>query len=1230
MEQFNIILNGKAIKAEKGQSVLDVAKSHGITIPTLCHDPRLSPYSSCYVCVVEIEGIRGLQPSCSTMITEGMKINTDNEKIHAARKTALDLLVSNHYADCQAPCIQTCPAGVDVQGYISLIEKGMYREAVGLIKEVNPLPAICGRVCVRPCEVACRRNLLDEGAPVGIDYLKRFAADRDLSSDSKYMPEIAPATGKKVAIIGAGPGGISTAYFLQKNGHQCDIYEAAPAAGGWLRYGIPEYRLPNDIIDKEVDAVKEMGAEFHYHKKLGDNLSYKELKNNYDATVLTIGSQVGTLVGCEGDDADGVFSGITFLKNMEMTGQRYDFSGKTVVVVGGGNTAMDCCRTAVRCNAKKVYIVYRRTEKEMPANPIEIHESKLEGVEYLLLTNPAKINKDSQGKVKSMTLIKMELGEPDASGRRRPIPVEGSEFNLDVDYILAAIGQKTDVNFINDINEYADGELKINRWGDIEADPKTLQTGIPGVFAAGDGVTGPATLIEAIAQAKIASRTAHQYLTGQDIEPETYEFISKRDNFKEQVPEDYIDKYKHQSREEMPVLDPEKRKNFSEVELGYKDESVAKHEANRCLECGCVAYYDCDLKKHATAYHAEQTKYMGEFKEYDVDFSHPYIEIDNNKCILCARCVRICQDVVGANALGMVNRGFITYVAPAMGKSLLDTTCESCGMCISACPTAAITENVPFKPGPLKMAETITIDNYGSEGGTIALHHHNGFFMKATGKVSDINKAGNISRFAKFGYRYMNDKSRITKPMIKKSGKFVETDWNTAKDIIVNKLKSVEADKNGFFAGARLLNEEIYLIQKLARAALKTNNIHSFLYLSRGSGYIYDSNTNVPFEQIKESKRIYLIGADLNRHHTLTNNLVFNAKTVHEVPVELITTNPESSVKHKVSRVHQIKSYFYFVRALNHYLLSNNMHNQMYLNDHTVGFDEYKTALLQEDYNTLLEKGGGCDRACLENIAEQYNREHNAIMIFSEHEVSGNTTRELQYLSLITGKAGKRAAGIIALKEKNNTQGLFDMGGRPNLGVGAVCLRQEEHITQHEKAWNVTGLNRNSSDMKELLEQGALNNVMIFGEDPVGCTTQKETVRNWLSKADFVMVCDYFMTETAAEADLILPATLPLETNGTFTNTQKVLQQFEQQVTRKPEKSIVDFLIEIQHAFGLNSINTPEEVLPEAFSLLPGKKYIHKFRVHNDDDDFRMFEHGCDILVKRISEEMISNLNNKR
>ncbi|HXK50859.1 MAG TPA: FAD-dependent oxidoreductase, partial [Clostridiales bacterium] len=494
MEGIKVYINNSLYEGKSDDTVLDLCRRNGIEIPTLCHDDRLKPYSSCFLCVVEIEGMRTLQPACSSKIREGMKVVTDSERVRKSRKTALELLLSNHYADCLGPCKLTCPAGVDVQGYIALIEKGLYSEAVGLIKEKNPLPAICGRVCVRPCEVACRRNLVDETG-VGIDYLKRYATDEDFASGSKFMPGKKPATGKKVFVIGAGPAGLTSAYYLALEGHKVDIVEANPYGGGMLRYGIPEYRLPNELLQKEIDSIAELGVTISYGKKFGKEINYDYVKSNYDAMITTVGCQKGAPMRVEDEDAEGVLSGIDYLRTMELTGKKFDFKGKTVATIGGGNTAMDCCRSALRCGASKSYIIYRRTEKEMPANPIEIHESKLEGVEYMFLTAPLKVVKDENGRLKALRCNKMELGAPDESGRRRPVTIEGSEFDIKLDYILGAIRQKTDVDFVENINPAADGEFKLNKWGDIDADPQTLQTGVKSIFAAGDAVTGAATLI---------------------------------------------------------------------------------------------------------------------------------------------------------------------------------------------------------------------------------------------------------------------------------------------------------------------------------------------------------------------------------------------------------------------------------------------------------------------------------------------------------------------------------------------------------------------------------------------------------------------------------------------------------------------------------------------------------------------------------------------------------------
>ncbi len=1223
--KLNIILNDQIVKGSEGETILAVARRQGLEIPTLCDDPRLQPFTSCYVCVVEVEGMRGMQPSCSTRIAEGMKIYTHNEKVLKARKTALELMLSNHYADCAGPCKQTCPAGVDVQGYISLIEKGLYNDAVAVIKETNPLPAICGRVCVRPCEVACRRNLLDEGAPVGIDYLKRFASDIDLDSKTKFKPLVKPETGKSVAVIGAGPGGLSAAFFLRKEGHAVDIFEASPAAGGWLRYGIPEYRLPNDLLQREVDNITEMGVNIYYNQRLGENISYKELKHKYNATILAIGSQKGTSIGCEGDDAEGVYPGTDFLKALELNKeQKPDFTGKTVVVVGGGNTAMDCCRTSRRLGAEKVYVVYRRTEKEMPANPIEIHESKLEGVEYKFLTLPLKVKKDENGHIKGMICIRMELGEADASGRRRPVPIPDSEFTIDVDVALAAIGQKTDINFLNDINGHeTEGQLAANKWGDLDANKNTLQTGIPSMFAAGDGVTGPATLIQAIAQAKIAAMSCHQYLTGQPIKPSQKEFLSKRENFREQTPADFAGKFAHQHRHEMPVLEPDDRYNFKEVELGYENEEVAKTEAARCLECGCTAYFDCDLKKYSTEYGAEQKHFEGGHHEYEVDFRHPYIEIDNNKCILCARCVRICHEVVGADALGLVNRGFDTYVAPSMGNSLTETHCESCGLCISTCPTGAITENKPFKPGPVRTESFQTICNYCSVGCTLEIHHRNGFVMEVTGAEGLVNNDNNLCRYGKFGYKYLNDKNRITAPLLRRDGKFEPVTWEEAFNILEKEIKTAQPEQTVFFVGARLTNEEQYLVQKLARAGAKTNNIGSFHYLGRGSNYTKLSKANLPFPELVESSRIYLLGAEVSRDHAVAGFEIWNNQKINGTQVEVITNEIESSSELKADKVIRIKSYYHFVKAVNHYLLSHKLENGLFIRDLIDNFDEYKQNVLNDSFDELV-KASGIDRAeTLIQFAIDYNNELSAVIVFSEGELSGRTCAEIFNLACITGKHGKTGSGLLLLKEKNNSHGLHDMGVMSNLGPGACDWNDPMLRQSFEHNWNCGTLPSGNGATLHDLNDGQYKKLFIFGEDPVGCATDTKTAKAWIQNAGFTMVQDYFITETALLADLILPASLPWETGGTFTNTQKVIQKVDQTMPSPLPYGGWQQSNEMLSRLGLGSIETVDDVIFEVASLLP--KYCTssklKFRITNEDNFNPMFNHGCDIVNKRFDEE---------
>ena len=384
---IKVTINGITIEAAENTTILQIASDNGIEIPTLCHDERVKVYGACGLCIVEIEGMGRLMRACSTIASDGMVINTESERVIKARKIALELLMSDHVGDCVAPCSLNCPAGTDCQGYVKQIALGNDKEAVRIIKDKLPLPSSIGRICPHPCEKECRRANVEE--PISIAFLKAFAADNDLASGEPYMPECAPSTGRTVGIIGGGPAGLSAAYRLAVGGHKVTIYDAMPKMGGMLRYGIPEYRLPKAVLDSEIKLFEELGIEMVNNVKIGENMSFDKIREAHDAVLIAIGAWSSSSVRCSGEELEGVFGGIDFLREVNL-GNKPNI-GRNVAVVGGGNTAMDACRTAVRLGAENVYVIYRRTRAEMPAEDVEIKEAIEEGVTFKFLTNPDEI-----------------------------------------------------------------------------------------------------------------------------------------------------------------------------------------------------------------------------------------------------------------------------------------------------------------------------------------------------------------------------------------------------------------------------------------------------------------------------------------------------------------------------------------------------------------------------------------------------------------------------------------------------------------------------------------------------------------------------------------------------------------------------------------------------------------------------------------------------------------------
>ena len=728
MDMINLTINGQKVTAPAGSTILEAATQNGIYIPTLCYDEAVEIYGACGLCVVEAEGVPKLLRSCSAKISEGMVINTESERVVKSRKIAMELLMSAHDGDCIAPCQLACPANTDCQGYVGLIANGKFDDALKLIKDTNPLPASIGRVCPHPCEKACRRAKVEE--PINIAQLKFFAADIDLKGEA-YLPKCAPATGKKVAVVGGGPAGLTAAYYLRILGHEVTVFDMMDKMGGMLRYGIPQYRLPKEILDAEIGLIEKLGVRLVNNCKFGKDITLDMLKSVNDAVILAPGAWKSSPMRVKGEDINGVYGGIDFLRGV-IQGNPAPI-GEKVAICGGGNTAMDACRTAVRLGAKEVYVIYRRTEKEMPAEEIEIKESKEEGIIYKFLTNPIEIHEEN-GKVCGMTLQLMELGEPDASGRRKPVAIEGKTEYLPLDSVIMAIGQKLDETDFENVVSLTDR-------GTISADEDTFLTDLDGVFAIGDATNkGASIAIAAIGEADRCVKSVDAYLNGKELDF-TPKYLSKRDD-------DRIDVSSKAAvaRTNAKVLDADIRKsNFDEVSLGLAVEEAQK-EAERCLECGCREYFKCRLLSVAQRYDIHPDRFAGEMPQKYTRDENSFIERNTAKCILCGLCVRSCKEVMDISAIGLLGRGFKTSVSPAFALPLDQTKCTNCGLCVKLCPTGALTEKSALdKQVPLKeqySIEKVTVDGKECE---LLVSRYNGEVIRAVPQ-NDNARACGLSR----------------------------------------------------------------------------------------------------------------------------------------------------------------------------------------------------------------------------------------------------------------------------------------------------------------------------------------------------------------------------------------------------------------------------------------------------------------------------------------------------
>jgi formate dehydrogenase major subunit len=813
---IKVTIDGRDVRGYPGQKVLELCAEAGIEIPTLCYDPHLSVHGGCSVCLVEIEGARALMRACTNAIAPGMVIRTDTKRVTAARRLALELMLSDHVGDCRPPCNLICPAQGKVQSYINLTAQGKYREALDELHDHVTMPASIGRVCPAPCQTKCRRNFVDE--TVSIREIKRFVADWGLKeNDLGEIPKIIE-NGKKIAVVGGVPAGLSFSYVARRMGYGVTIFERERHLGGMMRYGIPDYRLPPSVIDAEAGWILAHGVAVETGVALGPespaglsqglkHVTLAELRSRYDAVVLAMGCWKSSSMRVKGEDLPGVVGGIDFLYTVNTRNPRGALGGellpepgfrlgKRVAVVGGGNTAMDACRSARRLGAEKVCVVYRRTREEMPAEDVEIREAMEEGVEFVYLAAPKLI--EGNGKVERLVCERMRLGEPDASGRRSPVPT-GEEFVIEVDNVIAAIGQG--VNFADVPGELHDGRrMKVD---------ENYAAPLPGVFVCGDQQTGAKIAIEAIGNGHwCAESVDHYFRRGTPKKKFVYDVVNPNLGPKDFTHVEKVARtHPKEDSAETRLKNPDVEYNY-----GFGEEQTVR-EASRCMECGCPDVHECRLREYAIDYEANPGRVAGAHVPKQEVVNRFYVR-NMDKCILCGRCVRVCDEIAGVHAIDFARRGFESVMSPQFYREMEESDCTFCGLCAQLCPVGALlerrVERLPHQASPVLERTTCPHCPLGCE---LVLNMDGGRsrVVRVTTDMDAVEtpNGGLTCLRGRWHFRDVNE-NRLKAPVI--DGRVVE--WEQA----VEGLSEVLGSRVAFLLGTSLTDQEIAAVKAVRDA----------------------------------------------------------------------------------------------------------------------------------------------------------------------------------------------------------------------------------------------------------------------------------------------------------------------------------------------------------------------------------------------------------------------------
>ncbi len=1205
---MNVVINGVSHAYEAGHTVFQFLKSEGIDVPNLCAASHQQNKQPCGLCVVEVDGL-GVVRACEQELTPNMHIQTHSEALYQLRHQALKRILSDHNADCEAPCQVACPAHVDIQTYLHHIAQGEPQKAIEVIKKHLPLPASIGRVCPAFCESECRRSVVDE--PIAIRHLKRHAADIDLES-TPFEAESLPSNGKKVAVVGAGPGGLTCGYFLSLLGFSVTVYEEMPKAGGWLQYGIPEYRLPKAVLDTEIELLTQTGMEIRCNQRIGENYTLNQLEHDYDAVCLAIGASQAVGSSYPGSDLKGCYLGVDYLKDAA-TDRKY-VTGKQVAIIGGGNTAIDCARTALRLGAK-VTLIYRRTMAEMPAEEYEIEEAQHEGVTFRFLVNPVENLADENGRVRAVKLEKMMLGQPDASGRRQPIPT-GEVVEIKFDTVISALSQKSDTSIL------ADADLPLTRRGTADVTDDTMHHA-RNVFSIGDFRRGPATAIEAIADGKRAAEAIAEKLLLGTIKSKPYKFTSRKEPSVSRVKQIEYRLEAVKRRMEFPHLsDSESTTSFKEVEL---DGGIAAsmEEAQRCLECGCQENTECQLRDYASEYQIKVEEVETSDKHrFPVDKSSEFIVFDANRCISCGLCVQTCQEETEHRVLQFSEDRTRPHFPN--GVSMGESNCVQCGACVQVCPTGALADKRDKSYSRIEVLKPVkTVCTYCGVGCKVVMYVDeklNKVRYVEGDKTSPVNQ-GMLCVKGRFGFDFIHSPERLTQPLIRENGELVPTSWEHAIETIAQRFSTMKqqygSNALGGFSSAKTTNQDNYLFQKLIRREFGTNNVDhcarlchastvTGLEASLGSGAMTNDIASIPHSDV-----IFIIGSDTTSAHPI---IASHLKQAVSRGAKLIVADPKRIGMADIATLHVQQRPGTDVMLLNgimQQIIQNAWYDEKYIRERVDGFEDLVMEVMSDAYlPEKVELVCGVKAEDVKQIARIIGTAKVTSVYYAmgitQHTTGHDNVRSIANLQLLCGNIGVEGGGINPLRGQSNVQGACDMGALPTDYPGYQKVSNPLVQTKFAKAWHADHLSTENgltlTEMIDAAHRKELRGLYVMGENPVLSDPNQSHVIEALKTLDFLVVQDIFLSETAELADVVLPSASFAEKHGHFTNTERRVQALSPAITAPGEAKEDWWIItQIANAMGGHwQYQSVEEINAEMCEVTPQYAGISWDKVGND------------------------------